>query len=305
MLDYKLLEALDMVVRESSFERAAKRLFLTQSAVSQRIKSLEEKLGKVLVVRESPVHATRAGEKLIVHFRQVRQLEAALAEQIDFKEQDWQSVRLGVNADSLAIGLLDALAPLLESERLLLECVIDDEGYTLDLLRAGDVAGCISTQPSAVTGCAVQSLGSMPYVFVATPAFAERHFAQGFTQTALMHAPTAIFGNRDSLHKRWLGERYGIMDDHFPCHQIPESHALFDAVCFGLAYAAIPYAQAKPAIASGKIIELASSERIHIPLYWHHWQKQTQEAKRISDAVLAFGRRALPSQEASLYLNAL
>lgn len=305
MLDYKLLEALEMVVRESSFERAAKRLYLTQSAVSQRIKSLEEKLGKVLVVRESPVHATRAGEKLIVHFRQVRQLEAALAEQIDFKEQDWQSVRMGVNADSLAVGLLEALAPLLESERLLLECVIDDEGYTLDLLRAGDVAGCISTQPLAVTGCSVQSLGSMVYAFVASPAFAKRHFSQGFTQTALMHAPTAVFGNKDSLHRRWLSERYGILDDHFPCHQIPESHALYDAVCFGLAYAAIPYPQAKAAIAAGDLIELAQAERLQIPLFWHHWQKQTQEAQRISDAVLAFGRRVLPSQEASLQLTAL
>ena len=44
MFDYRLMDALVTVVEEGGFERAAKRLHLTQSAVSQRVKQLEEHL---------------------------------------------------------------------------------------------------------------------------------------------------------------------------------------------------------------------------------------------------------------------
>jgi LysR family transcriptional regulator (chromosome initiation inhibitor) len=40
MQDYKLLKALDAVLRDQSFDKAAKRLHITQSAISQRIKLL-------------------------------------------------------------------------------------------------------------------------------------------------------------------------------------------------------------------------------------------------------------------------
>ena len=50
MLDYSALSALAAVVREGSFERAALALHVTPSAVSQRIRSLEERMGCALVV---------------------------------------------------------------------------------------------------------------------------------------------------------------------------------------------------------------------------------------------------------------
>ncbi|MEI8171784.1 MAG: LysR family transcriptional regulator, partial [Rhodoferax sp.] len=45
MLDYASLSALTAVVREGSFERAARALHVTPSAVSQRIRLLEERIG--------------------------------------------------------------------------------------------------------------------------------------------------------------------------------------------------------------------------------------------------------------------
>ena len=47
MFDYAALEALATVLREGSFERAARRLHVTPSAISQRIKQLEERAGQV------------------------------------------------------------------------------------------------------------------------------------------------------------------------------------------------------------------------------------------------------------------
>ncbi|MGC9553259.1 LysR family transcriptional regulator, partial [Vibrio metoecus] len=45
-LDYRWIEALDSVVSKGSFERAAEQLFISQSAVSQRIKQLEKYLAQ-------------------------------------------------------------------------------------------------------------------------------------------------------------------------------------------------------------------------------------------------------------------
>ena len=47
--DYKQLQALDVVVSEQKFERAARRLNLAQSAVSQRIKLLEQAVAQPLL----------------------------------------------------------------------------------------------------------------------------------------------------------------------------------------------------------------------------------------------------------------
>ena len=58
MFDYKLIEALAMVVREGGFENAARALHITQSAVSQRVKMLEELTGQVLIARTTPPQAT-------------------------------------------------------------------------------------------------------------------------------------------------------------------------------------------------------------------------------------------------------
>ena len=63
--DYPLLEALAAVAREGTFEAAARSLNITQSAVSQRVKLLEEKAGAVLIVRGRPCVAIGTSSKFI------------------------------------------------------------------------------------------------------------------------------------------------------------------------------------------------------------------------------------------------
>ena len=79
MLDYQSLFALAAVVREGSFERAARVLNVTPSAISQRIKGLEERLGQVVIHRGPPATGTPAGLRLMQHLDQVRLLEQSLA----------------------------------------------------------------------------------------------------------------------------------------------------------------------------------------------------------------------------------
>jgi LysR family transcriptional regulator (chromosome initiation inhibitor) len=71
LLDYPSLSAVAAVVREGSFERAARVLNVTSSAVSQRIKQLEERLGGVLIIRGQPCTANEMGRLICRHVEQV------------------------------------------------------------------------------------------------------------------------------------------------------------------------------------------------------------------------------------------
>ncbi|MBM5570301.1 MULTISPECIES: ArgP/LysG family DNA-binding transcriptional regulator [Deefgea] len=291
MFDYKLLEALDMILRCGSFDAAAKRLHLTPSAISQRIRQLEERHGEVLLRRENPLRATATGEKLLAHVRQVRLLENDFAQESDATSAALTTLRVGITADSLAIGLIPALAPSLVQTNLLLECVIDDEAYTLDLLRSGEVIGCISTQPLPFAGCGVIPLGELPYIGVASPAFVAQYFSQGINASSLAAAPAAVYGRidsrKESLHRRLLREQFALLEDQYPCFVIPESHALYAAAQAGLAYAVVPCAQAEADIAAGRVLPL---RELHasVPLYWHHWARQTRPALLLTQAMCQF-----------------
>ncbi|SMC22167.1 LysR family transcriptional regulator, chromosome initiation inhibitor [Andreprevotia lacus DSM 23236] len=278
-----------MVAVAGSFEGAARRLNLTQSAVSQRIRQLEERHGCVLLARD-PVCPTAAGERLLAHVRQVRQLEAALHAEQASNDTHWSTLPIGVNADSLAVGLIAAIAPVLAQARLLLDCVVDDEAYTLDLLRSGAVLGCIATQSQPVAGCGVMPLGTLGYLPVATPEFAARWFADGLSTQTLTQAPAAVFGHRDSLHRRWLREQFSLAEGSYPCHTIPDSNALFAAALAGAAYVLAPAPQVQAALAGGQLGVLGPAQLV--PLFWHHWAQQTRAAAQLAHAIGEFARIA-------------
>jgi LysR family transcriptional regulator, chromosome initiation inhibitor len=75
-LDADQLTAFAAVIESGSFDAAAERLHVTPSAVSQRIKTLEQRVGQVLVVREKPCKATEAGIPLLRLAVQTTMLES-------------------------------------------------------------------------------------------------------------------------------------------------------------------------------------------------------------------------------------
>jgi LysR family transcriptional regulator (chromosome initiation inhibitor) len=109
-LDTHQLAAFAAVIREGSFERASRALHVTASAVSQRIKQLEEQVGQVLVVRRTPCVPTRAGEVLYRHALQVALLEADVLAGMEAPDAGPAAapttITVAVNADSLATWLV-------------------------------------------------------------------------------------------------------------------------------------------------------------------------------------------------------
>jgi len=181
MFDYKLIEAMATVYNEGGFDKAARSLHLTQSAVSQRVKLLEDQAGQILLVRSTPPEVTPAGQRLLRHYVKVKKLEDDLLD--DFSIGDakrFASLAIGVNADSLATWFPQAMGSFLENERVTLDIRTDDQEQTHRMLKDGEVVGCISSRQQPMQGCRASYLGKMDYHLFAAPAFAAKWFPDGF-----------------------------------------------------------------------------------------------------------------------------
>lgn len=287
MLDYKQLEALATVVDEGGFDKAAGKLHITQSAVSQRIRSLEDSMGQALLVRSTPIRTTSAGQRLLAHYRKVHHLETdMLADSMHSDSGSTPIIALAVNEDSLATWFLPTLLPFLNQHAVLLDLYTDDQDQTHTLLREGTVAGCISTRPDPIQGCTCVYLGRMEYHCLCTPAFRERWFSGGVHADAIRKAPAVTFNRKDMLHCRFAAS-WDVHEDEFPTHYIPSSEGFVALIRAGLAYGMVPHPQGARLVEQGILCDLAPEKAISIHLYWHHWNLGTALLAQLSEALTA------------------
>lgn len=276
MMDYKLLEALGSVIEEQGFDRAAAKLCITQSAVSQRIKALEEQTGRILVTRTTPPKATFAGQRLIKHYRQVKALESDLSDALGGNSPEGiKTLAVGINADSLATWFMPAADSFLKRSGVLLDLKVDDQDQTHKMLRNGDVIGCVSSHKRAVQGCRAVYLGTMGYCLAATPEFVERYDILGLEEDALLKAPAVIFNRKDDLHAVFFRKMFDKKMPALPIHYIPSSESFSDAILGGVAYGMIPVLQGREYIEYGRLIDLAPQFHIQVDLFWHCWNIQS------------------------------
>jgi LysR family transcriptional regulator, chromosome initiation inhibitor len=274
MLDYAQLDALAAVVREGSFEAAARALHITPSALSQRIAKLEHRLGGVLVLRAKPCRATPLGEPLLRHAQQVALLEQALPQVAPRAAGNRPgapaSLAIAVNADSLATWFLPAVAPLAHEHGLLLDLRVDDEGHTQELLRRGEVLAAVTTHAAPVQGCRSLRLGRLRYRATASPGFARQWFPQGITPARLAQAPMLRFNEKDEMQHRWLRRWFfkGRRKDlHPPAHRLPSSQGFVQATEAGLGWTLNPEPLLKEALAAGRIVDLAPEQPFDVALH--------------------------------------
>jgi LysR family transcriptional regulator (chromosome initiation inhibitor) len=298
MIDYKRLEALAAVVEEAGFERAARVLLLTQSAVSQRVRQLEDSCGQLLLTRTTPPQATSAGRLLLKHYQQVRMLEAGLAVELSGSVQEQpQLMSIGINADSLDSWFIDAVAPLLEQMSLRLDLRVADQEQTLSYLRAGEVIGCISAASKALQGCRVESLGRMNYRLLATPIFRDRWFADGLTAESLKQAPAVIYDRNDSLHQQFLAQYVTSEPCPVPAHYIPASAQFYQVVAAGYCCGMIPDWQSRDLLAQGGLCELIPGAMVSVDLFWHCWTLGAEPLERLTVQLLTGARKYLDKED--------
>ena len=287
MFDYKLIEALAMVAQEGGFDKAASALYITQSAVSQRVKLLEELTGQVLIARTTPPQATTAGRKLLKHYLKVKRLEDDLMGEMDLPgEKGFTSIAIGINADSLAFWLLEAIHTFLLEERILLDIRVNDQEQTHRLLKDGEVMGCISTQEQPMQGCRIEYFGRMNYLMMAAPEFAARWFPNGLTIEDVRRAPALIFDRQDELHHKLLNQALEEVPASIPTHYVPSVEKFADFIASGLAYGMLPDQQRIPLLKTGQIIDLSPDIHVSVKLYWHCWNLKSDLLEKLTQHLI-------------------
>jgi len=288
-IDYAQLAALSAILRTGTFEAAAEELGITQSAVSQRLKALEDRAGTPLVKRGQPCVGTETGRRLAAHLDQVGMLETALAQDLSALTPRTARLRIAVNADSLSTWFLPAIAQVPD---LLFDLVVDDQDFSADWLRRGEVVAAVTAHETPVAGCDSVPLGTLTYVASASPAFVARHFSDGVTAKAIAKAPMLVFDPKDRLQQIWMREHLGAAPTP-PSHRLPSSQGFVDACLLGLGWGMNPAPLIKPHLDAGTLVPLLPDACHSTPLFWQSTRLLRPALSPLSAAIKRTARAAL------------
>ncbi len=290
-LDMGQLHTLAATVSEGSLEGAARVLHITPSAVSQRLRALEAATGRVLLVRTHPVGVTESGEVVLRLARQVERLVTDIGTELGMAGPGSVAVvPLAVNADSLATWVLPALAPLAGVLRLDLHRA--DQERTAALLRAGTVAGAVTTQAAPVPGCRSTVLGVMRYRALATHGLVARWFPDGPRLASLAQAPVVVFDRDDDLQHAFL--RRHAPGATLPMeHRVPSAADFVDAIRRGWGWGMVPDLQAGDDVETGRLVELVPGDTIDVVLHWQRWRASGTALDQVTAAPTTHAARTL------------
>lgn len=296
--EYPLLEALAAVVREGTFEAAARSLNITQSAVSQRVKLLEERAGAVLIVRGRPCVATEYGQQLYRHVEQVQLLENDLRKSLTFIEDAASGIpaviRIAVNRDSLATWFPEVIQRAGSELNLHFDIIPDDQEHTAERLRSGEALAAVTTESDPLHGCRRVPLGAIEYVAVATPRFVASNFRAGVSRDSVSRATQLVFDRKDLLPQQWLLNAFG---EPAPLagHWLP-SFSGYLACCLNSAgWGMMPRFSVKPYLEDGSLVELVPGATVVVHLYWQSSGPGSEIMKVLSSIVVEVARKHLVS----------
>lgn len=283
-MDYVALRSLESVIRNQNFERAAKELFVTQSAISQRINQLEVHFGQRLLIRELPYRATELGEKILSHYRKVLTLEEALNLDGITPTHEKPTVRIAMNVDSLELWFKKVLQNSDIAQQLNLDITIDDEKYTLEYLKSGRVDVSIGIVKTPVSNHECTKLGTMTYVMVANPDFKKTYASKGLARLDFAQIPAIVFNERDDLHTAYLKKHFNYSAS-YPKTTIPSIAGIKAALISGFGYGLQPLMEIQKELKAKDLVILDKDNSYERELYLHHWSYQTPVVKKLMAAI--------------------
>ena len=294
-IDNAHLAAFAAALSEGTFELAARKLNVTPSAISQRIKLLEERIGQILIQRTTPCQVTEAGRPLLRYAEELALLESEVLSELGVRDAGTSStfrVTIVVNADSLDSWFPAVFTALSELTSITLDIRSEDQDHSVALLREGSVMAAVSASSEVIQGCRVELLGVMRFLAVASPSYVATHFAAGVNAETLAKAPHLMFNKKDALQQVFLSRLTEAVIEP-PRHFAPSTRAFDEATQRGLAWGMIPEQLAEPHLESGRLIQIAPGNWLDIPLFWHRLRTGSVALDTVSRIVRQAARSAL------------
>ena len=176
------------VAREGSFTRAAAKLGVSQSALSQTVRALEERLGLRLLVRTTrSVSATEAGEQLLRTVApRFDEIESELVLLSARRDKPAGNIRISAGEHSALTVLQPAIARLLPAYPDINIEVVVDNGMT-DIVAARCDAGVRLGEQVAKDMIAMPIGPDFRMAIVASPAYFSRHAPPATPQDLMAH----------------------------------------------------------------------------------------------------------------------
>ncbi len=253
-------------------------------------------MGRPLLIRAPVVKPTKTGEQLIAHYKNLLLLDQSLQNTISHAKNktSFFSLTIAVNTESLATWFIDAVAPTLKKNPVLLELLIEDQNRTIDLLKEGKVWGCVTSVKESPAGCVSQSLGKMDYRLVCTPEFKTKYFADGVSGRSLLNAPAVIWGQHDDMHRDFLCSLFTTYKKGRPLlHYVPAPHGIFEFALQGVAFALLPEYFVRRPIQKGALVDLLPSKPYELPLYFQTQELQTDMTREFTKRIVSYAEKDL------------
>lgn len=292
--DYSMLDTLAAVGAERSFEGAAQALGVTQSAVSQKIKLLETRLGAILVIRGRPCKLTPLGTRLCNHLKQVDILEFDLKEALSLGERDdanghSRRFRVAINHDSLISWFPEVISRASKELDIRFEIIPNDQDHTANHLKNGEAIAAVSSESRVMHGFRRMALGNLSYTAVASSEFLETWLSSDCTVKKLSRAPCLVYNQMDMRLRHWCLEAFGdqpVLDAHaipsFPCYR----RACLDGVGWGL----FPRTAILDELGAGQLAEIRPGVESKTKIYWHCSYMESETLAVLSKIVRAVAR---------------
>jgi LysR family transcriptional regulator, chromosome initiation inhibitor len=304
------LECLVALVEEGGFQRAARRLSVTQSAVSQRLWALEANVGSILIVRSRPLRPTPAGQVLLRHAKLLNIKQAELVQELqdlapafDRSPRVDQQMSIALDPDSMATWALSALGEFSRAGQPT-EIILDYAHLTHERLRDGQALGCVTTVDQALHGCKAVALGSMNYVAVADRNFAEQHCPQGLTPQNFRGLKFIAHSRSSDLQAKFVSKTLGLRDISLSQHFVPSPEGQLHAVRAGWGVSVLPELLVAHLLREEVLVDLAPHVKFAIDLHWHSCSFESDLIDRLDRAISAGARRLAPNEQAVPELEA-
>lgn len=273
MIDHAQLEALLAVERYGGFVAAAERIGLSASALSQRVKLLEQRLGLVLVHRGRPIRLTDSGLRLCRYAETIEQMEGqvlqAFSPDVIGADGTIPRLKVVVDHDSAATWLPDFFDEDANSnDARLIEFELADQDRSIEEMKAGHALAGVSSSPEAYQGYKARSLGTFVYRAAASPDCSMRYRLKEGDPAAVTKAPAIGLSATDDRPRDWVREAYG-WDGILPTHVIPDALTVLEACRRSVGWSVFPTALIDDEIAQGKLVDLEPGAVIRRRLYWH------------------------------------
>lgn len=263
-INFELYKIFYNVAKSGSFSAAARALFISQSAVSQSIKSLEVKTGNTLFIRGSKnIKLTSIGEMLFSHVEQAYSLlKSAEGKMLEMQSLSLGEIKIGVGDTILRYLLTAFLQEFIKTyPKIKIQVTNRTSPGIIDSLRKGTVDFGIVTLPVEENDIEIVEFREVEDVFVASSRFEEYRDRQ-ITLHELSNLPLLLL-QKESSTRRNLDKYFASKNiDVLPEIELESLELLVEFARIGLGVAHVLKESSLTQVECGELFVLKLAEPI-------------------------------------------